>query len=69
MSKTLELIFNELAISGAIFTEIDKSRLGKNSDPVILYDIIQGRLPLNMLQHVVVEEVLSHAIGSKGCQC
>ena len=65
----LEPIFDELEISAIVPTKFDKSWLDKNSDPIVLCNIIQGQLPLNSLQRVVVEEVLSHAISNKGCQC
>lgn len=45
----LKLIFDELKMFGAVIREIDENWLGKNSDLVVLYNIIQGRLFLNML--------------------
>lgn len=67
--EILELIFNELEMFVALFTEIDKSWLDKNSDLILLYDIIQGRLSLNILQLILVKEVLSHIISNKRCWC
>ena len=69
LCKMFKPIFDELEMSGIVLTEFDESRLGKNPDLVVLCNIIQGRLPLNTLKHVIVEKVLSHAISNKECQC
>lgn len=64
----LEPIFNEMKMSKAVLTKIDKSCFDDNLDSVVLYGIIQDQLLLNTLQRVVVEEVLSHAISNKRYQ-
>lgn len=39
-TKMLEPIFDEIAMSGPVLKEINKSCLGNDPDPVILCDII-----------------------------
>lgn len=56
-------------MSKELLTEIEKDRLGENLQAVILYDIIQDRLPFNHLQRVVIEEALHRAIVNKRRQC
>ena len=64
MSKILEPIFNKLDMSKAIVIEFDKSQVGNIFDMVILYHIIQVWFFLNILQHIIFEEVLSHVINN-----
>lgn len=40
-TKILELIFDKIEMSEAVLKEINKSCLGDDPDPVILYNIIQ----------------------------
>lgn len=65
--KILELIFDKLEMFGVLFIKIDESWLDKNLDLIVLYDIIQGRLPLNILQPIFIKEVLSYIISNKRC--
>lgn len=45
----LESIFDQLEMFKAIPIEIDESWLDKNSNLIILYNIIQSQLPSNIL--------------------
>ena len=42
--------------------EVKYKRLSKKSQAVILYDFIQNRLFLNLLQKIFVEKALNYAI-------
>lgn len=46
-------------MSKEFLIKIDKNHLGENVQAVILYDIIQDRLPLNYFQRIVVEKALN----------
>lgn len=52
----------------AVFIKINKSWLDKNPDPMILYNMIKGQLPLKNLQRIIVKEVLSYVISNKRYQ-
>ena len=65
----LKPIFNELEMTKIVLTKFNESWLDKNPDPVVLYNIIQDQLSLNIFQRVVTQEVLSHVISNKKCQC
>ncbi len=61
----LELLMDEIEILDELLTKVEYNSLSKNLEVIILYDIIQDRLPLNHLQRVVVKEVLNHPILNK----
>ncbi len=65
----LEPLMDEIEMSEKLLTEVEYNRLSENPEVIILYDIIQDRLPLNHLQRVVVKKVLNHTILNKGNQC
>ncbi len=65
----LELIIGKIEMLEEYLTKVESIHLSDNPQAILLYDIIQDRLPLNHLQRVVVEEVLNHAIRNKGNQC
>lgn len=67
-TRILELIFNKIEMSKAVLTKINKSCLGDDPNPVILYDIILDQLSLNTLQCIIIRKALSHAISNKRCQ-
>lgn len=69
MFEIFKPISDELEMSKTVLIKIDESELGKNPDLIVLCNIIQGRLHLNILQHIIVEEVLSYFISNKRCQC
>lgn len=65
-TEILEPMIDEIEISQKYLIKVEYNRLGKNPQTIILYDIIQDRLPLNHLQRVVMEEALNHVIPNKG---
>ncbi len=69
LTGILEPIIGKMEMSKEHLTKIKSSRLGNNSQAIILCDIIQGRFSLNYFQRVVVEEVLNHTILNEGNQC
>lgn len=66
--RIIKPIIDKIEMSEKHLTEVEYSRLSKNPQAIILYDIIQDWLFLNPLQRVIVKKVLSYAILSKGNQ-
>ena len=64
-TRVLEPIIDEIEMLEQHLTEIEYSRLGKDPQIVILYDIIHNQFSLNHLQRVIVKEALNHAILNK----
>lgn len=68
-TRFLELLIDEIVMSEEVITKVEYSCLSKNSQVIILCDIIQDQLPLNHLQKVMINKVLNHAILNKKNQC
>ena len=69
LTQILEPITGKIKLSKEHLTKIKSSHLSNNPQTIILCDIIQDRLPLNHLQRIVIEKVLTQAIFNKENQC
>lgn len=61
-------MIDEIEMSEKHLTKLKYNWFSKNPQAIILYDIIQDRLPFNYLQSVVVEKTLNHIILNKRYQ-